>query len=79
MAGRLEKLNEISRRVLDQNLRSTGSGDNVIAELHALGAQSRNLGREILDNEMNTVPAPGPGAFAIGHRSSGRTLWPAEQ
>jgi hypothetical protein len=57
-AGRLKQLDEIAGGILQQNLRSARPGDDIIAELHAGGTQPRDLGRKIVDDEMNAVPAP---------------------
>jgi hypothetical protein len=42
-AGRLKKLNEIPRRVYQQDLRSAGSRHDVVSELRAGGTQPRHL------------------------------------
>src|SRR5262249_15866191 len=78
-ASRLKQLDEIAGGVLQQDLRSAWPGHDVVAELDAGGAQPRDLGRNIIHDEMNAVPAAGTGAIAIGHRSSGRAFRPAEQ
>jgi hypothetical protein len=52
---------------------------DIVAELHADCAQSRDLTRKIVHDEVNAVPAAGPRALAIGHRSPGRACRAAER
>src|SRR5262249_6402557 len=78
-AARLKELDEIAGRVLQQDLRSARPGHDVVAELDAGGAQPRDLRRNIVDNEVNAVPATGTRPLAIGHRSPGRTFRPTQQ
>jgi hypothetical protein len=78
-ARRLKQLDEIAGGILQQDLRSARAAHDIVAELDAGGAQPRDLGRNIIDDEMNAVPSAGTGASAIGHRSSGRAFRPAEQ
>ena len=65
MAGRLKQLDEIARGVFQQDLRSSRPGYDVVAKLHAGGTQPRNLGRKILLDEVNAIPAARTGAFAV--------------
>jgi hypothetical protein len=78
-AGRLKKLNEIPRRVYQQDLRSAGSRHDVVSELRAGGTQPRHLRGKIVDDQVNAIPAAWPRPSAVGHRSSGRAFRPAEQ
>src|SRR4029079_10603975 len=75
----LKQFDQIAGGVLQQDLRSAGAGDDIVAELHARGTQPRNLDGEIAHNQMNAIPAARPWRAAVGHRPSGRTLRPAEQ
>jgi hypothetical protein len=65
-ARRLEKLNEIPRRVYQQDLRSAGSRHDVVSELHAGGTQPRHLRGKIVDDQVNAIPAAGPGRVPSG-------------
>jgi hypothetical protein len=76
---RLEQLNEIAGRVYQQDLRSSGSGHDIVSELHAGGTQSRHFRGKIVDDEVNAIPAAGSWPIAVGHRSPGRACRPAEQ
>lgn len=46
-AGRLEQLDNVAGRVLQQNLLAARAGDNVVAEGETRGTQPFNLGRDI--------------------------------
>src|SRR5262245_7895699 len=78
-ACRLEQLNKIAGRIHQQDLRAARTGQDVVAKLEAGGAQASNLGRQIVDHEVNAIPATGPGPLAIGHRPARRACWSAEQ
>src|SRR5438128_321584 len=78
-ARRLKQLHEIAGGIPQQDLRSAGAGYDVVAELHAGGAQARDLGRKILDDEMNSVPSAGSGPLAVRHRPPGRAGRAAQQ
>jgi hypothetical protein len=77
--GRQKQFDEITGGVLQKDLRPAGARHDIVAELHADRAQSRDLTRKIVDDEVNAVPAAGPRALAIGHRSPGRACRAAEQ
>ena len=76
---RLKQLDEIAGRIHQQDLRSTRTGHDVITEAHTGSAKPRDLGRKIIDNEMNAVPSPGRRTLAIRQGPAGRAQWPAEQ
>jgi len=76
---RLKEFNEISGRVYQQDLRSARSRDDVIAELDAGGAQACRFRRQVVDDEMYTIPTAGSGLCAVRHRSCRRTRRSAEQ
>src|SRR5262249_10450792 len=78
-AARLKELDKISGWVREKNLRSAWPGHNVVAEFDTGGAQPRGLGRNILHDKVDAVPATGTGPLAIGHRSPGRTFGPTQQ
>ncbi len=65
-AGWLEQLNGIAGRVVEQDLRAAGSGDDVVAEVHAGLAEAFDLGREVVDDEVDAVPSPGRGWLPSG-------------
>src|ERR687892_1382768 len=78
-AGGLEELDHIAGGVLQQDLTAAGTADDVVAEAQAGLAESGDLGGDVADDEVDAVPAAGPRLGSIGHRSSGRAGWPAEQ
>src|SRR5262244_2183967 len=57
LTPRLEKLDRIARRVLQQDLRAAWSGDDVVAERHPGAAQSSDLARQVVDDEVDAIPA----------------------
>src|SRR4051812_47205378 len=76
---RLEELDEIARGVDGEHLCATGAGDDLVAELHALPIEPRDLGLEVVDDEMDAVPASRPWSFPIGHRLAGRAVRAGQQ
>src|SRR5438034_9197349 len=68
----LEQLDRVARRVLEQDLFATWSSDDVIAEGHAGGAQSGDLGADVFDEQVNAIPPTGARLPAIRHGSPSR-------
>jgi len=52
-----EQLDRIAGRVVQQDLRPSRASQDLIAEMHTRTAKSRHLGLEVIDDEVNTVPA----------------------
>src|SRR5262245_10691329 len=71
---RLEQLHRIPRRILDQDLLTAHTGDDVIAESHTSLAQSRDELREIVHLDRKAVPTARLWHSAVGHRSSAAAL-----
>src|SRR3954454_17696191 len=78
-SGGLEELDRVAGGVFEHDLLAAGSADDVVAELHAGGAQPLDFGGDVLDDEVNAVPTAGLGCAAVGHRAPGRALRAAEQ
>src|SRR5919109_287512 len=78
-AGGLEELDRVARGVVEQDLPAAGTGDDVVAEGQAGGAQALDLRRAVVDDEVDAVPASGLRRAAVGHRPSGRAGGAAEQ
>src|SRR4051812_16651125 len=57
--GRLEEFDRVAGRVVQHDLGTAGSGDDVAAEGESGGAEPGHLGAEVGDDEMDTVPAAG--------------------
>src|SRR5213594_1975391 len=57
LAPRLKQFNRVPGRVVEQDLRAARSGHDVVAEMDPGGAESIYLGREVLNDEVDTVPA----------------------
>jgi hypothetical protein len=51
----LKQLDEIARRILQQDLRSARSSYDIVAELDVGGAQPRDLGRNVLHDEARRI------------------------
>src|SRR3954469_1242284 len=58
-AGGLEQLDQVARRVLDEDLLAAGSADDLVAERDALGLQPFDLTREVVKDEVDPVPPSG--------------------
>jgi pimeloyl-ACP methyl ester carboxylesterase len=76
---RLEQLDRVAGRVIEQDLLAARSGDDVVAEGEPGGAQPLDLGFDVVDDEVNAVPATGAGLTAVRHRSPSRALRPGKQ
>src|SRR5436309_16131009 len=70
--GRLEELNGVARRVVDQNLRAAGSAHNRVAEPQAGRAEPGYLAGDVVHDELKPIPSAWNGRRPSG---SGR---PAE-
>jgi hypothetical protein len=79
VAGWLEKLNEISGRVYQENLRSAGAGDDLVSKRCSGATQSRDLSRQIAYDKVDAIPPPGSRLLAIGHYAPRRTGRPTQQ
>jgi len=67
-AGGLEELDRVARGVLEQDLLAARPADDVVAEGQARGPQPLDVGRDVLDDEVDAVPSlPAP---ACGRRAS---------
>src|SRR3954454_17283996 len=75
----LEELDRVPGGGVEQDLLAARAGDDVVAKAQAGRAQSRDVGREVLDDEMNAVPATGPGRAAVRHWAPGGARPAAQQ
>src|SRR3954469_24886373 len=66
-AGGLEELDRVAGGVLEQDLPPAGPGDDVVAECQAGGAQAVDLIRDVLDDEVDAVPAARLRGAPVGH------------
>jgi hypothetical protein len=78
---RLEQLDRIARRVLEQDLPDAHAGDELVAEAGALGTQLVDGGGKARDLQGDPVPASGFRQRAVGHRGAAARAapWHAEQ
>jgi hypothetical protein len=72
VAGRLEELDDVTGGVQQENLLAAGSFNDVVAELGPGIAELDDLGVDVVDEEVDAVPATRSGLGAVGHRPSGR-------
>src|SRR5918995_2574391 len=79
IAGWLEQLDWIAGGVLEQDLLATRPADDVVAERQTGGPQPLDVGRDVLDDEVDPVPASRPGRAPVGHRPPGRARRSAQQ
>ena len=63
---RLEQLDRVAGRVVQDDLPSARAGDHVAAEGHAGGAQPGDLGVDVVDQQVDAVPAAGSGRRPSG-------------
>src|SRR3954454_2219281 len=77
--GRLKQLDRIAGGVLEEDLLAAGPVDDLVAERHAGRAQPLDVGGDVVDDEVDAIPAPWLWRSAIRHRASSRTLGAAEQ
>jgi hypothetical protein len=57
----LEQLDDVARGVLEKDLGAAGSGEDVVAEGEPITAEARDLGLDVVDDEVDAVPAAGAG------------------
>jgi hypothetical protein len=73
----LKQLHQVPGRIAEKALRATGSGQDVIAELHARGTQSCGLARKVIHDNMDAVPATCFGASAIRYGRPAELVGPS--
>src|SRR5688572_10170455 len=56
LLGGLEDLDRVARGVVHQDLAAAGPADDVVAERQPGGAQPLDLGRDVIDDEVDAVP-----------------------
>ena len=77
--ARLEELDRIPGGVLDEDLGATRTSDDVVAEPQSRRPKAIHVRREVLDDQLNAVPAARLGLTPIGHGPAGRAGSAAEQ
>src|SRR6266511_4125988 len=65
-SARLEELDHVARRILDQDLRAARSLHDLVPERHAFRAEPFDLGGEVVDDQMDPVPAAWSGRRPAG-------------
>src|SRR5436190_2260772 len=73
---RLEQLYDVARWILEEDLLAARPFDNVVAERRPRRAESCDFGAEVVDDEVDAIPASGLGLGAVGHwptRGAGRS------
>src|SRR5262245_31032328 len=79
LSARLEQLDGIARWIVEDNLRAAGTRHDVAAKADARRTQALDFSREVVDDQVNTIPTAGGGLAAVGHRTPGRACWTAQQ
>src|SRR5205823_1906550 len=77
--GRLEQLDQVPRGINGENLCAAGTGHDLVAEPNPLLGEAGDLAVEVVDDEVDAVPASGARSFPIGHRPAGRALRAGQQ
>ena len=65
--GRLEQLDWVAARILDQDLLAADAGDDVVAEAGAVLAQIGDDRVDVGDLELKAIPSAGRRHRAVGH------------
>jgi len=65
--------------VAEHDLLSTRSGHDLAPERHAGRAEARNLGIDVIDDEVDPVPSARTGLATVRHRTTRRPLGSAQQ
>lgn len=61
----MKQLDDVAGRVLDQDPGAAGAGNDVVAEARAGFAEPSHLGGDVGGNEVDAVPAAGPGLVPL--------------
>src|SRR5262249_18523471 len=77
--GGLKQLDAVGGWVLAQHLLAAWSFDDIVSKRSARAAKTRDFSLDIINDEVNTVPATGSRLRAIRHGSSGGTGRSTEQ
>jgi hypothetical protein len=72
--ARLEQFDRVSGGVVEQDLRAARSGHDVVAETDSRRTETFDLRRKLLDDQVDTVPAPRSAPAAIGGEVDLRVL-----
>jgi hypothetical protein len=76
---RLEQLDGVAGGILEQDLLAARPANDVVAEGEARGPQPLDISRDVVNDEVDAVPAAGTGCAPVGHRPPGRARRTAEQ
>jgi len=60
----LEQLDRVPRRILEQDLPASGAGHDLVAKADAGTLRARDLSGDLLDDEVDPVPAVAGSRFA---------------
>jgi hypothetical protein len=77
--GVLEQLDDVAGGVLEQDLLAAGPGEDLVPERHTRGPEAVDLGRDVVDDQVDAVPHAGAGGGAVEHRLTGRAARAAEE
>src|SRR5262245_66669962 len=67
--GGLEELDDVAGGVLEQDLPAAGSCEDVVAEPGPRGAEAGDFGIDVVDDEVDAVPAAGSWPGAVDRKS----------
>jgi hypothetical protein len=68
----LEELDRVARWVVEQDLLTAWTFDNVVAERQPGGPKTGDLGCDVGDNEVDAIPTARSWHATIGHVAPGR-------
>src|SRR5258706_15261903 len=77
--SRLEQLDDVAGGVFEQDLGTAWAGENLVAEGQPGLAEVADFGSDVVDEEVDAVPAAGAWLVAVGHGPSGGAGRSAEQ
>src|SRR5690242_5763066 len=78
-ASRLEELDGVAGGIVEQDLSAAGAGHDLVSEGNAFAAQAVDLCLDVVDDEVDAVPAARNRCAAVRHRPAGRAGRPAQQ
>ena len=75
--GRLKEFDRVARRIVQYDLRTARPGYDIAPKRQSCFSQTLYLARQVVHDEMNTIPAPRSRAAAVRQGAACRTCRPA--
>src|SRR5262245_56512698 len=68
----LEELDRVAGGVVEHDLPAAGAADDLVPERDSFTGQAFDLGLDVVDDQVDPVPAAGPRLASVRHRPSCR-------